>query len=79
MEKLIEFGTVILLGIILTLCCAVVTGCAESPYYVSGVSVGGNITDASKDGTVTFNIAPNPYHRAPHPGKEVIPAESPIE
>lgn len=49
---------------------AAFVGCsATSPYYVSGVTVGGHVTDTSKDGTVGLQIEPNPYYYGKTPGE----------
>jgi hypothetical protein len=41
--------------------CMSFSGCARSPYYVSGVSVGANVTSDGKEITAGLSFAPNPY------------------
>lgn len=41
--------------------CLAISGCANSPFYVSGVYAKAEMTDTSKDGTVGIEISPNPY------------------
>ena len=43
----------------LVLGCLSFSGCAH--YYVSGVTLGAQVTDTSKDGTIGIEISPNPY------------------
>jgi len=55
------FVCAMIIGGLLTLGIAL-SGCAaNSPYYVSGVQAGYDVTDTSKDGTIGISIAPNPY------------------
>jgi len=49
---------------------AVLSGCAG--YYVSGVQAGYEVTDTSKDGTISISIAPNPYSHGTD-GKNLLP------